>query len=62
MAKTKRSAADYKQQEASAVRPVCGLDKKAQELGVYDEDFHKKPRYERSAIVHKAGGHDEEAA
>ncbi len=55
----KRKKAEYAQQEADAVRPVCTLDRRAQALGVYDEDFHKKPRYERSAIVHKAGGHED---
>jgi hypothetical protein len=52
-----RSKADYHQQEASAVRPVSTLDKRAKALGVHDDVFHKKSRRERSAIVHKAGGY-----
>lgn len=57
MASTKRSKSEYTQQESKAKRPVCTLDRRAKALGVYDESFRKKPRYERSAIVHKAGGY-----
>lgn len=52
-----RNKSDYRQQEASAVRPVSTLDKRAMALGVHDEVFHAKSRPERSAIVHKAGGY-----
>ncbi|MHA2065391.1 MAG: hypothetical protein ACXABY_13530 [Candidatus Thorarchaeota archaeon] len=56
----KRSKSDYRQQEASAVRPVSTLDKRAMALDIYDGVFHKKSRRERSAIVHKVGGYREE--
>ena len=55
-----RSKSDYCQREDAAVRPVCRLDRQAQQLGVYDEAFAKKSRYERSAIVHKVGGYADE--